>query len=188
MFSARARMAVWLLADPRRVTKPRSLPRSSWTAWLGGQVVHGEDEGVVREGPLRLAAGEDVRHPVGHVPHVRLPGLHVAVLDGGEGGGEVLPRGPHGVLGGGGLGLDDVAHGGEVVLVVQHQLVDLEDVRVGGAHLLAHLLPQALQLFLGQGPRRLKALQLPLRGQARRRAGPAVRPPADPQTPDGDPR
>ena len=32
MFSARARMAVWLLADPRRVTKPRSLPRSSWTA------------------------------------------------------------------------------------------------------------------------------------------------------------
>ena len=137
----------------------------------GGEVVSHQDGGLVVLHGGVPRAGEDVYHPARDVLHVGGPGPHILVVHSGEGGGEILAGGLGGVLGGGPLGVDDALDGLQIVVVVQHHLMDLKDGGVVLAHLVQSLVVEAAQLLLGLLLGGLEALPLLLGGEAGGLAG-----------------
>ena len=132
----------------------------------GGQVVGHQDNGVVAQQVGLGAAGENIHHPLRNVLHVGGTGLHIGVVHGGKGGGEILAGDGGGILSGGALGLDDVLDGLQIILVLQHHLVDFKDGGVFLTHLVQRLLIQGAQLLLGLLAGGPKARPLPGRGAA----------------------
>ena len=118
----------------------------------GGQIVRHQNGGLVIHHLRVPHAKEHVDHPAGDVLHIGGPGPHILVLHGREGGGKVFPGGGHGVFRSGPLGFDDPLHRVQIVLVVQHHLVDFENGGVVLPHLVQSLVVKSPQLLLGLDP------------------------------------
>ena len=120
----------------------------------GGQVLRCQHHRILRQSGGPFAAGENIYQPPGDILHIRGPGLHVGVLHLREHLGKLQGGLLHRPLGVFPL-LDTVPDGVQVVLILQHHLVDLKylGALLTGLHqrLLIELLQLARCSFQGGG-------------------------------------
>lgn len=125
---ALARMAVWLLSEPSRVTMARRLPRLQPEGLRGGQVVRTQDHRAPAVHDPALGACEQVHKAAGDVRHIPGPGLHVGGVHGGKHRCAGLSRLLHGVFRTVAPG-DELIHHAPEVLVLQEQGMEVKDLR-----------------------------------------------------------
>ena len=114
---------------------------------LGGcQILSQDDHRLIRMETLTGAAGQHADDTLRDVLHIRGTAPHILILHSGEHLGEVVAGHCHGILCIDLLGFDDVPGGIQVVVILQHHLMNLEDGRICLANLLYRLVIELAQL------------------------------------------
>ena len=133
--------------------------------FTGGQVIGHQDRGLVIHHLRIFQPRENIDHPVGDILYVCGSGLHIGIFHGSKGSGKIFTCGRGGVFRRGPLGINDALHSIQIILVLQHHLVDFEDGGVVLAHLVQSLFIEGGQLLLGPVASSLEAFPFICRGQ-----------------------
>ena len=128
--------------------------------FAGGKIVSHQNSGLIILNASIALTSKDIDHPPGNVFDIRCPGLHIGIFHSGKCGGKVLAGSFGGIFGSDTLRVDHALDGIQIVLVLQHHLVNLEDGGVVLAHFLQSFLIQPRQLLLGFGTSGFKPLPL----------------------------
>ena len=131
--------------------------------FAGGQVICQNNDSFGAFQALFSLSGEFSDDPFGDIQHIDRPCLHVFVIHLGKGAGKKLRRYKNGVFRRQFFFFDQTLDAFEVVQILQHHLMDLENLGVFFTDLCDGILIKPLQLLLRQHKSRLQSFEFPIR-------------------------
>ncbi len=112
----------------------------------GCQILRHDDHRLVCVDALTIAAGQYPDDPLRNILHVRCTAPHILIVHGRKHLGKVVAGHRHGIFRIDLLGFNDVPGSIQIIVILQHHLVDLEDGRIGLADFLHCLVIELSQL------------------------------------------
>ena len=129
----------------------------------GSQIICNQNDRLLLRQAAVPPSTEGICHLAGYILHIHGPRLHIGIVHGGKCRREIFSSFHNSVFCGSPPGFDNISDRLQIVLIVQHHLVDLKDGRSLPARLVQRFFIEPLQLAADCLPGGLKAVPL-LRG------------------------